>query len=154
MISRRTFVSRLAQVSALSALPLPEFALAGPPVGQDTIIDAVEIVKYTGPYINVQGVNKQFQVQPTHVYPSLRPPVYQDSSPKPTNGSLTHEYIRIKTKGGLEGFYGHIDPETVTPILKQLRPFLIGKDALGVETLWDQMYRNNRHSRAGHYMMS
>jgi L-rhamnonate dehydratase len=152
MISRRTFVSRLTQASALSALP--RFLMAEPSAGQDTIIDAVEIVKLTGPYFNPQGVNRQYQVQPNHLYPTLRPPVYQDTSQTLTKGSLTHEYIRIRTKGGLEGFYGHIDPETVTPILKQLRPFLLGKDALAVETLWDQMYRSNRHSRAGHYMMS
>src|SRR5688572_29420060 len=134
MISRRTFVSRLSQASALSALP--QFLMAEPTAGQDTIIDAVEIVKLTGPYTSSQGVNRQYQVQPNHLYPTLRPPVYQDTSQTLTKGSLTHEYIRIRTKGGLEGFYGHIDPETVTPILKQLRPFLLGKDALAVETLW------------------
>jgi len=154
MLSRRKFVSRLTQASALSAIPFPQF-LSAEALGQDTIIDAVEIVRLTGPYINTQGVSKQHQVQPTHIYPALRPPVYQDKAAATSSpGTITHDYIRIRTKGGLEGFYGHIDPETVAPIVKQLRPFLIGKDGLAVETLWDQMYRNNRHSRAGHYMMA
>lgn len=39
-------------------------------------------------------------------------------------------------------------------MLDQLQPFLIGKDALADETLWDQMYRANRHSRAGQFLMS
>ena len=34
-------------------------------------------------------------------------------------------------------------------MLEQLRPFLIGKDPLAGEALWDQMYRSNRHSRDG-----
>ena len=37
--------------------------------------------------------------------------------------------------------------------MQQLRPFLMGKDALAVETLWDQMHRSNRHSRRGIFMM-
>jgi L-alanine-DL-glutamate epimerase-like enolase superfamily enzyme len=35
-----------------------------------------------------------------------------------------------------------------------LRRFLIGKDALAGEALWDQMHRSDRHSRRGHYMMA
>ena len=31
---------------------------------------------------------------------------------------------------------------------------LIGQDALAIEKLWDQMFRLNRHSRRGHYMMA
>jgi L-alanine-DL-glutamate epimerase-like enolase superfamily enzyme len=39
-------------------------------------------------------------------------------------------------------------------VQEQLRPFLIGKDALAQEKLWDQMYRSNRHARRGHYLMA
>ena len=39
-------------------------------------------------------------------------------------------------------------------VLGNLRPLIIGQNALAVERLWDQMYRSNRHSRAGHYMMA
>ena len=35
-----------------------------------------------------------------------------------------------------------------------MRTFLTGKDALAGETLWDQLYRLNRHARAGHFMMA
>ena len=37
---------------------------------------------------------------------------------------------------------------------EDLRPFLIGKDALAGEALWDEMYRSNRHSRDGYFMMA
>jgi L-rhamnonate dehydratase len=37
---------------------------------------------------------------------------------------------------------------------EQLRPFLIGKDGLAQEKLWDQMYRSNRHARRGHFLMA
>src|SRR5690606_35273329 len=86
--------------------------------------------------------------------PDQRPAPYQDNpNPTQSSGSVTQDYLRIRTRGGIEGIYGYLDPETISPILQQLRSFLIGKDALAVETLWDQLYRRNRHSRAGHYMM-
>ena len=37
---------------------------------------------------------------------------------------------------------------------EQLRPFLMGKDALAQEKLWDQMYRSNRHARRGLFLMA
>ena len=156
MSTRRRFISNIGKVSALAFLPLPARHLfAETPFSADTIIDAVEIVRLRGPYTSMQGVNRQYQAHPIHVYPDLHPAPYKDNpTPKETTGSITQDYIRIKTKGGLEALYGAIDPETISPILRQLRPFLMGKDALAVETLWDQLYRNNRHSRAGHYMMA
>jgi L-alanine-DL-glutamate epimerase-like enolase superfamily enzyme len=50
--------------------------------------------------------------------------------------------------------YGAVDAEALPTLLGPLRSLLLGKDALAVERLWDQMYRSNRHSRASHYMMA
>src|SRR5581483_11483957 len=38
---------------------------------------------------------------------------------------------------------------TSRAVNEDLRSFLIGKGALAGETLWDEMYRSNRHSRDG-----
>lgn len=154
MQSRRSFINLLSKSSVLGLLPLSSHAKFAETAGQDTIIDSVEVVRFSGPYVTVPGVNRQHQVQPNHIYPGLKPNEYKDKPGAETKGSITHDYLRIRTKGGLEGFYGHLDPEIVMPLIKQLKPFLLGKDALAVETLWDQMYRSNRHSRAGHYMMA
>jgi L-rhamnonate dehydratase len=155
MTTRRKFFSQLGQASAVSFLPLStREAFATAPASQDTIIDAVEIVRLTGSYTGTPGMNQQYQAQPLHIYPDLHPAPYKDvSEAKPVTSKITQDYIRIKTRGGLEGLYGVVDPEATGPILRQLRPFLLGKDALAVEALWDQLFRNNRHSRAGHYMM-
>jgi L-alanine-DL-glutamate epimerase-like enolase superfamily enzyme len=56
--------------------------------------------------------------------------------------------------GGLVGRYGPIDPEAAVVVDQQLRPFVTGKDALATEKLWDQMYRSNRHSRHGYFLMA
>lgn len=156
MRSRREFIADLAKASCLACLPLQTQAMFdGSYAGTDTIIDAVDVLKLTGPYKSVPGVNRQYQAQPIHIYPDLHPAPYSDNpNAKETTGKTTQYYLQIRTKGGLTGLYGAIDPETLAPLLNQLRPFLLGKDASAGETLWDQLYRNNRHSRAGHYMMA
>ena len=156
MHSRRQFISRLASASALALLPLQtKNIFAASQVSQDTIIDAVEVLKLSGTYKTRARFNKQPQVKAIDVYDDQRPAPYEDDpGGKETSTEVTHYYLRVRTKGGLSGLYGLIDSETVAPILKQLRPFLLGKDALAIEALWDQLYRNNRHSRAGHYMMA
>jgi L-rhamnonate dehydratase len=146
----------MARASAFAFLPLPaRQLLAGVPFSKDTIIAEVEIIQVTGPFTSRPGIDHQFQVQPIHIYDDLRPAPYKDN---PASGEatsdITQAYIRIRTKGGIEGLYGMLEPETVTPILQQLRPFLLGKDALMASALWDELYRNNRHSRAGAYMMA
>lgn len=63
-------------------------------------------------------------------------------------------YLKIITEEGVEGLYGPVDAEAAVVVDRQLREFLIGKEALAVETIWDQLHRLNRHSRSSHYMMA
>jgi L-rhamnonate dehydratase len=157
MYSRRKFLSDAARSSALAFLPLHgQLLFANSTSGTDTVIDAVDIIRVTGPFTSIPGVNNQPQIRQTDIYPELRTEApYRDRmGSKEITNDITHIYIRVRTKGGLEGLYGALEPETVGPIVEQLRPFLIGKDAMAVEMLWDQLYRINRHSRAGHYMMA
>jgi len=157
MTTRRKFISNITKTSAFAFLPLhSQLLFAENRFNADTIIDAVDIIRVTGPFTSIPGVNNQPQIRQTDIYPELRTvaPYKDRTDSKETTYNITHIYIRIKTKGGLEGLYGSLEPEIVAPIIEQLRPFLIGKDAMAVETIWDQMYRNNRHARAGHYMMA
>ena len=125
------------------------------PAQPDLVIQEIEILRLTGPREVVRGVNRQPQVQPSHLYPDRRPPAYRDAADaKPETVSLTQYYVRIRTRGGLEGLYGAVDREALPTLLGPLRSVLLGQDALAIERLWDQMYRSNRHSRASHYMMA
>ena len=38
--------------------------------------------------------------------------------------------------------------------MTKLRPYLLGRDPLASEKLWDLMYRQDRHSRKGYEMMA
>ncbi|GAC1415529.1 MAG: hypothetical protein NVS9B15_04360 [Acidobacteriaceae bacterium] len=117
-------------------------------------IDDIELLGLTGSYQVEAGVNGQPQVSPLDVYDSLRPQPYHDNPIGIRRVSVTAIYIRIRTKGGLDGLYGPIERDAAMVIKDDLRPFLIGKDGLAIEALWDEMYRSNRHSRAGFFLMA
>jgi L-rhamnonate dehydratase len=141
-ISRRRFVAALPAAAA--------FAQTKP-----LKIDAVEIWELRGHREAVRGIDQQFQVNPLDVYDELRPAPYRDSaSPTTASAAVSALYLKIVADGGLEALYGPIDKEVAIVVDEQLRPFLIGKDALAQEKLWDQMYRSNRHSRRGFFLMA
>jgi L-rhamnonate dehydratase len=117
-------------------------------------ISAIELLQVSGHRSAESGVNAQYQVNPLYVYDSLRPPVYADKSPSKREAAMSEIYLRIRTDAGLDGLYGPIDREAAIVISEQIRPFLIGKDPLAGEALWDQMYRSNRHSREGIFLMA
>ena len=149
-MKRRSFLTALPAAASVS---LPIFSQA--PKGGRLKITAVEVQRVEGKREAVAGARWQHQVNPLHVYEEHRPKPYQP----PVEGKLTTVptsalYLRIKTDAGVEGLYGPIDKEAAIVVDQQLKSFLTGKDPLAVETLWDQMYRLNRHSRAGHFMMA
>jgi L-alanine-DL-glutamate epimerase-like enolase superfamily enzyme len=125
------------------------------PAHPDLLIQEVDVLRLTGTHEVRRGVHRQYQVQPGHLYPDRRPSPYRDASDvQPEIAPLTQYYVRIRTRGGLEGVYGAVDREALPVLLGPLRSLLLGQDALAIERLWDQMFRSNRHSRASHYMMA
>jgi L-rhamnonate dehydratase len=146
-VKRRKFIGSL--LASASALDLA----AERPQGKLKIA-AVELIQLSGHREAETGVDAQYQVNPLYVYDDFRPPVYQDKTAQRKQVPLTQIYLRIRTEQGLDGFYGPIDREAAIVVQEQLRPFLMGKDPLAGEALWDQMYRSNRHSRAGIFLMA
>jgi len=130
------------------------FAWAAPPTATVLKISAVELVELTGHYETAAGIDGQQQVNPLDVYDSLRPQEYHEKPGGAKHVVTKAIYIRIRTDAGLDGLYGPIERDAAIVVQEDLRPFLIGKDALAGEALWDQMYRSNRHSRAGFFIMA
>jgi L-rhamnonate dehydratase len=142
MLTRRHFLAVLPAAAAFAETkPIP--------------IAAVEVWQLHGHRDSLRGVDQQYQVNPLDIYEELRPAPYRDSA-NPVSGKavVSALYLKIKTAAGLEGFYGPIDKEVAIVVDEQLRPFLLGKDALAQEKLWDQLYRSNRHARRGHFLMA
>jgi L-rhamnonate dehydratase len=117
-------------------------------------IEAVELLELHGRYTDAAGVNRQPQVNPLDIYDELRLAPYVDKPSGTREVITTAIYLRIRTSGGIEGLYGPIEKDAAIVVNEDLRPFLLGKDALAGEKLWDQMYRSNRHSRDGFFMMA
>jgi len=140
--TRRRFLATLPAVAA--------FAQSKP-----LKIAAVEVWELHGHREAMRGVNQQYQVNPLDVYDELRPKPYADAAaPSPVRIPESVLYLKIKTAEGVEGLYGPIDKEVAIVVDEQLKPFLMGKDALAGEKLWDQLYRSNRHSRRGFFLMA
>jgi len=147
-MKRRDFLQAAGAASAMLTLP----ALAA---NDDLTISELDVLKLTGTHEIVPGLNRQYQVQPLHVYGERRPKPFKDPAElKPEKRALSHFYVRIRTKGGAEGIYGLVDKEALPVLLGTLRALVIGQNALAVERIWDQMYRSNRHARASHFMMA
>jgi L-alanine-DL-glutamate epimerase-like enolase superfamily enzyme len=117
-------------------------------------IEAVEVWELKGHRQTMRGVDAQYQINPLFIYDELRPAPYADNpGAAPTEVPVSAFYLKIRANGA-EGFYGPIEKEAAIVVDEQLKPFLIGKDALAQEKLWDQMYRSNRHARRGHFLMA
>jgi L-alanine-DL-glutamate epimerase-like enolase superfamily enzyme len=149
---RRSFFQTVAAAAGPASFSVPAFAQA--PGNEKARIAAVEIWRADGHREARTGIDRQYQSQALHVYDEYRPQPYRDAQKAETVVvPASALYLKIKTGEGLEGIYGPIDREAAVVVDQQLRRFLIGKDALAGETLWDQMYRSNRHARHGLFMM-
>lgn len=111
-------------------------------------IEAIEVLVLMGPAPRLLGGHRQ--VSAAAVYPEFSARRRAETQKATTTG----RYLRIATSGGIDGLYGPIDAETVWPILNQLRPLLLGRDALAGEQLWDLMDRVDRHARHGALKMA
>lgn len=114
----------------------------------------LEFTELSGHYEGESGENEQHQVNPLDIYQHLRQGEYHERPGKVERHSVKAIYLRIWTESGAFGLYGPIDREPAILALEDLRSFVIGKDALAGEALWDEMYRSNRHSRAGIFLMA
>jgi L-rhamnonate dehydratase len=152
--NRRSFLGSGAATLLITPWAARSFGAANVAPSETLKIEAVELIELHGRYTEEAGVNGQQQVNPEDVYDTLRPEPYRDHPSGKKEVHTSAVYLRIRTSSGLEGLYGPIEKAAAMVVQTQLRPFLLGKDALAGEALWDQMYRSNRHSRDGLFMMA
>ena len=149
-MNRRNFISG---VGAFGMLPFYSFtSLSGKK--ESLKITDVEVWQVSGK-IETPGIPYQAQITPLTVYEQYKVKPFPGNK---TAARESHEiqayYLRIGTDKGVEGFYGAIEPEQAYVVIHQLKPFLLGQDPMAAEILWDKMFRFDRHSRAGHFMMA
>ena len=134
-MQRRTFLTSLAAA-------FPAFAASN----EKLKISAVEIWRIEGrrpPQAESHGYRVS---SPQYIYDELRPGLVREGNAA-QGGPMSLFYVKIKTDAGPEGFYGPVFANVCSVVDQQLGPFLIGKDPLAGETLWEEMYRSNHHSQ-------
>src|SRR3954453_2418803 len=117
-------------------------------------ITGLELTEYEGHYEGEAGVSRQPQVNPLDVYDSVRPGPYRDKPGGTKTFPYKAIYLLIKTNGELFGLYGPFEKEAAVVVGEELSKFLVGKDPLAGEALWNKMYRSNRHSREAIFLMA
>src|SRR5262245_62961848 len=119
-MKRRDFLSTFGATSAFALLPAVTIEAFGEAFTLDALtISEVEILKLSGTHELVPGLNRQYQVNPLHLYEERRPKPFKDPAPgtQEEKRALTHYYVRIRTKGGVEGIYGAVDKEALPVLL-------------------------------------
>ena len=120
-------------------------------------ITDINITKYSGrcggePAQSFRHLNR---AMPADIY-SFRersPALREANFPRACEDEASELYLTIRTDEGAEGFFGPIDLSAAFVIRSFLESALIGQDPLAGALLWDKMYRSNRHSRTGLFMM-
>jgi len=113
-------------------------------------ITDVALWKLTGEYTSPPFSEGNRQSQSTDVYPesNARTWAARPKGPVP----VTEIYVEVQTDEGTSGLFGPIDGYQADIIRRFLAPYLIGRDPLATELLYDHMLRMNRHGRSGIFM--
>ena len=111
----------------------------------------IRLFELRGPWTGPTFAPGNRQAQALDVYPEFN----QDRPGAAAGPAEAHEmYVEVTTGSQLSGLFGPIDRAQVAIIKEMLRPFLLGRDPLATELLFDQMIRMYRHGRSGMFMMA
>lgn len=114
-------------------------------------ITDVVLFQVRGPFTGPAFPSGDRQAQALDRYPEfnqLHPAPASSGTPQQIHAT----YVEIQTDADLCGLFGPIEAPQAFVIAHMLRPFLIGRDPLATELLWDQMQRMDRHGRSGMFM--
>ncbi len=110
-------------------------------------ISDVVVYEVTGRYAGPEFPPGDRQAKQADVYPEFN---RQEAPAAPVAGQrVTAFYVEVQTDEGVNGLYGPIYEQQAYFILYELRPILLGQDALATEQRNDQMLRLDRHGRSG-----
>ena len=96
-------------------------------------------------------------VQPLDVYEEFRDVTKRvEWSSQRSSNELNHDayFVQIETDEGAIGIGGPMDRAVAFIIDNELSRYLIGRDPLAIEFLWDIMHRGSVHGRQGNTMIA
>lgn len=115
-------------------------------------ITDVRLFRVHGPYAGPVFTPGNCQAHAVDIYPDLAADRREEMNALRPGDRLSALYVEIETDVGISGLWGPIDEYQAFPLWKTLRPYLLGRDPLAGELLFDQMWRLDRHGRSGYLM--
>jgi len=117
-------------------------------------ITDVALVQVAGEFPGAEPRAEERIVNPLDIYPEFRAAT-QGSAEAPT-GTVRHTdvFLEVRTDEGVTGLFGPVDGPHAAILRREMRAFLLGRDPLAIEEIWDLLLRRNRHGRSGYYMMA
>jgi L-rhamnonate dehydratase len=112
-------------------------------------IDDVLLTRVHGHYVGPTFPPGDRQARALDIYPEFNTPA---GAGLQTGAPLHALYLEIRTDEGVNGLFGPIEEWQAFHIYRTLRPYLLGRDPLAGELLYDQMIRMDRHGRSGLFM--
>ncbi len=108
-------------------------------------ITDIRLFRLSGMWQNPPFATESRQAQQLDIYPE-----FNARNPAGSTEPRAVDEIYVEVQAGEHaGLFGPIEPDQAWLIQRELRPFLLGRDALATELLLDQMLRLNRHGRSG-----
>ncbi|MDD9955178.1 MAG: hypothetical protein OXP68_03055 [Anaerolineaceae bacterium] len=95
-----------------------------------------------------EAAERQRVALPLDLYPDQAHPY----PPNQRVRELKQIFVEVRSDEGVTGHFGAIETRQAFLIDTQLRPLLLGQDALATELLFDLMLRLDRHGRSGVFM--
>src|SRR5262249_30822701 len=94
-------------------------------------------------------------IRPVDIYPHYRSQG-PDTLGVTADGTYQIEayFVELETDDGVVGVGGPVALQQAFAIDVELRPYLVGADALAHELIWDTLYRASVHGRKGGTMMA
>lgn len=114
----------------------------------------VVLVEVTGEFEVQEPVSEERIARPLDIYPEFG---RVGAGPPAKLGQVVRQtdvYLEVRTDEGITGVFGPVDGPHAIILRREIRDFVLGRDPLAIEALWDMLLRRNRHARSGYYMMA
>ncbi|MFB3880768.1 MAG: enolase C-terminal domain-like protein [Armatimonadota bacterium] len=116
-------------------------------------ITDIVLIEVSGEFPPDPPTDGEHMTVPLDIYPEPAPRRARAAKPSST---VRHSdvYLEVRTDDGVTGLFGPVDGGHAIILRREMRDFLIGRDPLAIEKIWDLLLRRNRHARSGYYMMA
>lgn len=118
-------------------------------------ISDIVLVEVGGDFPADETHSEERRVDPLDIYTEFGDKPFSPPSPSPGESvRRTASYLEVRTDADVTGVFGPVDGPHASILRREMRGFLLGRDPLAIEKIWDLLLRRNRHSRGGYYMMA